>query len=43
MNTNFSANNAFNPTVIHLSWMTNVVIIALIIAFVYFFVWKKKK
>jgi hypothetical protein len=42
MNTNVSGvSNDYMP-IVHMNWMLNVLVIGLILALVYFFIWKKK-
>jgi hypothetical protein len=43
MNTNVSAVSSDYMPILHVNWVVNVVVIGLIFAGVYFFIWKNKK
>ena len=43
MNTNVSAVPGDYMPIVHVNWMVNVLVITLILAGVYFFIWKKKE
>jgi hypothetical protein len=43
MNTNVSGVSGDYMPVVHMNWMVNVLVVGLILAGAYFFIWKNKK